>query len=279
MHVHRILLLVAHHFGDPAPHVARRLEHAGDALHFAPDRETDAVEFRQHLECRLVGHVVADEDRAASLERRVLHQLAHRGALVERGLLHLHHRFARQDLDRASRESARRSRSPRRAPRGRDAAPGDNASRPNSPCPRPRRPACRPRCWRASALSCGSRKVFARAHRAVVEAQLRAMAGDRRQLERREEQVEFGERPPADERERAAGALATAVRARRSAPAGRRPPAGSERDRESSHRHRAKWRSNGSVAASMNNSRSRLRLLIKRSRQRRAPALRCADSS
>ena len=61
-----LLLPAAHHFGDPAPHVARRLEHAGDALHFPPDREADAAEFGQHLERRLVGHVVADEDRLAA---------------------------------------------------------------------------------------------------------------------------------------------------------------------------------------------------------------------
>ena len=48
---------------------------------------------------------------------------------------------------------------------------------------------------------------MARAHRPVGEAQLRAVAGDRRQLQRLEEQVELGERPPADEGERAAGAL------------------------------------------------------------------------
>ena len=134
--VHRFSCGGPHHLGDPAPHVARRLEHAGDPLHLAPDREADAVEFGQHLERGLVGHVVADEDRPAALERRVLHQITHRGALVERWLLHLDHRLARQDFESRPRRTARRSRSPRRAPRGRDAAPAGSAARSNSPCPR-----------------------------------------------------------------------------------------------------------------------------------------------
>ena len=45
------------------------------------------------------------------------------------------------------------------------------------------------------------------AHRAIGKPQFRAMARDCRKLERREEQIEFGERPSADEGERAADAL------------------------------------------------------------------------
>ena len=247
------------HFGDPAPHIARLLEHAGDALHLAADREADAAEFRHHRESRLVGHVVADEDRAAALERRVLHQFAHRRALVERGLLHLDDGLAGQDLDRG-RGKARADRADlvahlvaemRRLPvvhRERIAlvldhdaglAVGDAGE---------------------VGLELRVEKCLGARDRAVAEAQLRAMPGDRRQLERLEEQIEFRERPPADEGERAAGALGQAlerhgqVRRHHHFERGRRQIEDRSVDVE---QHGARW----SVAASMYNSRSRIQLL------------------
>ena len=53
------------------------------------------------VEDQLVGDVVADEDRVAVRERRIAHQLAHGGALVESDLLDLQDELAVQNLDRA----------------------------------------------------------------------------------------------------------------------------------------------------------------------------------
>ena len=79
---------------------AGRLEVFVDAGKLASDRHRLAVEIRHHLEGILVGLVVADENRRAARERRIGHQVAHRGALVEGGIFDFQHGLAGEQLER-----------------------------------------------------------------------------------------------------------------------------------------------------------------------------------
>src|SRR3954471_18961136 len=79
-------------------HVVRRVEVPVDTHGAAADREGKPVHVGHDREHGLVGDVVADEDRTASLERLVLHQLAHAGRLGETGMLDLANELAGQHL-------------------------------------------------------------------------------------------------------------------------------------------------------------------------------------
>jgi hypothetical protein len=67
----------------PGAHCRWRLEYSVGSFHLALDGESISAKFRQDREHRLVGGVVADEDRGAVRERLTGHQLGDGRALVE----------------------------------------------------------------------------------------------------------------------------------------------------------------------------------------------------
>src|SRR5690606_17268356 len=58
------------------------------------------AEGRKHGKDALVGHVIADEDRAASAKGWMLHQRLYSDAFAKAARLDFEHRFSRQNLDR-----------------------------------------------------------------------------------------------------------------------------------------------------------------------------------
>src|SRR6516165_9520485 len=67
------------------------------------DGKAKAAELRKNREYRLVGRIVADENRLTALKRRILHQLAHGAGLVDAGCLDFEDELAGQDFDRPAR--------------------------------------------------------------------------------------------------------------------------------------------------------------------------------
>src|SRR5690349_15905183 len=76
---------------------------AVDVRDHAADGKTQAAELRQDWEYRLVGRVVADENRVTALERRIFHQLAYRAGFVDSRHFDLEDELAGQDLNRSAR--------------------------------------------------------------------------------------------------------------------------------------------------------------------------------
>src|SRR3954454_1298209 len=74
---------------EPFPDIAWLVKVAGDAVRAPADGERLAAEVGHDGEHGFVGDVIADEHRAAALERPVGHQLAHPARLVEAGMLDL----------------------------------------------------------------------------------------------------------------------------------------------------------------------------------------------
>jgi hypothetical protein len=56
---------------EPRPHVARLVEMTGHALRAPADGKRQAAEIGHDREHRFIGDIVADENRAAALERLV----------------------------------------------------------------------------------------------------------------------------------------------------------------------------------------------------------------
>jgi len=70
--------------GDPAAH-----------------RDSDAAEFGNHRKGIFIRSVITDENRHATLKRRIAHQLAHAGALIKSRGLDLDDGLAGEHFDRA----------------------------------------------------------------------------------------------------------------------------------------------------------------------------------
>ena len=79
---------------------------AVDVRDDAADREPEPAELRQDRKHRLVGRVVADEYRLAALERWIFHQFTDRAGFVDPCHLDLEYKLAGQDFDRAARRAA-----------------------------------------------------------------------------------------------------------------------------------------------------------------------------
>ena len=86
---------------EPQTHVLWRVEMTMHAGNDAADGESEPAEIRNDAEDRLVGRVVADENRMPVVEWRVVHQLADGGRLAHPGRLDLEHLLARQHIDAA----------------------------------------------------------------------------------------------------------------------------------------------------------------------------------
>src|SRR5262249_53018740 len=89
---------------EPGANIVRRRKTTGSAGDLPADRNADAAELRHDGDCRLVGGVVADEDRPTASEGRVPHQLPHTRSLVETDRLDLEDEFAGKNLDRLGRD-------------------------------------------------------------------------------------------------------------------------------------------------------------------------------
>ena len=74
---------------------------AVDARDDAADRKAQAAELGNDAEHRLIGNVVANENRAPAAKWCMLHQLYHRRRLADARRLDLDNGFAGQHLDRA----------------------------------------------------------------------------------------------------------------------------------------------------------------------------------
>src|SRR3984893_5939531 len=85
---------------EPIAHLGRVVEAVGDALCAPAYRKRQAAKIRHDGKHTLVGDVVTDKDRAAPLERFVVHQFDDARRLVEAGMLDLADAFAGQHFDR-----------------------------------------------------------------------------------------------------------------------------------------------------------------------------------
>src|SRR4051794_2034587 len=92
-------LFVVQQMREPFPDVARFVEMPGHAMRAPAHRKRLTAEIRHDGEHGFVSDVVADEHRAAALERLVGHQFAHSAGLVEAGMLDLADAFSREHLD------------------------------------------------------------------------------------------------------------------------------------------------------------------------------------
>ena len=173
-----------------------------------PDRDPDAVKIGHDLEHAQVGFVVTDEERPAIGKRRVGHQFANGGGLGETGLLDFHHQLAGQQLDRGRLElianlgsslphEAFLFRSQPVVQRQRVALVLEDDAGP------------RFRDGGKLALHAGVERRQPRRLRgsAGSRAQFGAMATDRGQLQRRKNQIELADGPPAHEGDGPAGAV------------------------------------------------------------------------
>src|SRR5437016_8019850 len=79
-------------------HVRRISEYSGEPGKVAADAEALAANFRQYLEHRFVGDIVADEDGNTACKRRMSHQLANAVAFVDARPLDLEHCLAQQQF-------------------------------------------------------------------------------------------------------------------------------------------------------------------------------------
>src|SRR6185369_4100852 len=89
-------LLVIQQVREPFPDIARLVEMPGHAMRAPAHRKRLAAEIRHDGEHGFVSDIVADEHRAAALERFVGHQFPHPARLVEAGMLDLADAFAGQ---------------------------------------------------------------------------------------------------------------------------------------------------------------------------------------
>ena len=93
---------VRRHTGQPSQPCAqlgRRTGLPAGAQQLPPDGNAHTGKLRQRVERVFIGHIVAEENRAAAGERRMRHDPAKAGAFVEAGGLHLDDEFAVQDSD------------------------------------------------------------------------------------------------------------------------------------------------------------------------------------
>ena len=74
---------------------------AGNAVEWPPDREPHAAERGQLRENRLIGHVVADENRSAAGKRRLRHQPANRRTFADARALDFKQSLAEEHFQRA----------------------------------------------------------------------------------------------------------------------------------------------------------------------------------
>ena len=170
----------------------------------AADGEAFAADCRQRLEHRFIGDVVAEKHRRAAGERRLRHQIAHRVAFVDARTLDLEHRLAEQQFGRLVRKGRAGGRDVvaqrlgllrRLAIMQRDRITLVLVFEPGAE---------RNRAGQMPAQRFGQVR-HARHRCARRQPRLGAVAADGRQLQRREQRVEIADRPPAHQRQRAAG--------------------------------------------------------------------------